>query len=368
MKEITIQTDIETLLIDAASDYLSLDIIDAGHNGPYSDSETPVRNTAHWLMIFSCLYKRTNDEKYKRSALKAISYLKSNVARPMSASFFCRFKKEKDFCNGLMGQAWVIEALIYADDIFVNEGLYKLAEEVFLLHDFDLERSIWHRTGVDGSRLDFDVTFNHQLWFAAVGSLFIKSPIILNMCDDFFSKIAVKPKLYKNGVLFHNTSIYQPKLEMKKGTSSAINYVIQKIFSIKNKKSLYLKSVGYHGFNLYAYELLKKRYGDHPFYKSSNFHKMLNIISSDKFQKDLNKSQYSYGYNPPGFELGYALLNNGGNENDVAEMLTHHFSITKRGRSFNSAVSKDSNTSEARLYELIRLLDLKNIKFNINEN
>lgn len=368
MKKLTIQTDIETLLIDAATEYLYLDSIDAGHNGPYLDNETSVRNTAHWLMIFTCLFERTKENKYQVAALKAITYLKSDLARPMSASFFCRFKKEKDFCNGLMGQAWVIEALIYADKVFVNEGLYKLAEDVFLLHDFDKERSVWHRTGVDGSRLDFDVTFNHQLWFAAVGSQLKDSPNILNMCDDFFLKIAVKPNLYRNGVLFHNTSIYQSKIEIRKGISAAINYVVQKLFSIKNRKSLYLKSAGYHGFNLYAYELLKERYGDRPFYKSNTFQRMIKVISTKEFQNDLINSPYSYGYNPPGFELGFSLFNNGSNEKDIAKILTKHFSITKKGGGFNSAVSKDFNTSEARLYELIRLLELKNIKFYINEN
>ncbi len=93
MKKLTIQTDIETLLIDAASEYLYLDSINAWHNGPYLDNETSVRNTADSLMILSCLFERTKENKYQVAALNAINYLKSDQARPMSASFFCRFKK-----------------------------------------------------------------------------------------------------------------------------------------------------------------------------------------------------------------------------------------------------------------------------------
>ena len=34
-----------------------------GHNGPYYDPETPVRNSGHWLIIFSKCYELTDKKK-----------------------------------------------------------------------------------------------------------------------------------------------------------------------------------------------------------------------------------------------------------------------------------------------------------------
>ena len=42
----------------------------AGWNGPYHQSETPVRNTAHWLITFLKAYEITNNARYKRGCKK----------------------------------------------------------------------------------------------------------------------------------------------------------------------------------------------------------------------------------------------------------------------------------------------------------
>ncbi|WP_371185695.1 hypothetical protein [Thalassotalea maritima] len=363
--------ELEKILIKAASKQLNFDELDGiypGHNGPYFDKETSVRNTSHWLIIFCCLYARTGEEKYRGAASKAIKFLSSQIARPMSASFHCRLKKEKDFCNGLMGQAWVIEALLYAYDILGDETLYLLAEDVFLMHDFDYDRAIWYRLGVDGSRLPFDNTFNHQLWFAAVGSLLSKTPKALSMCDRFFEQVACKPTLYSCGVLFHNSPITSFQVEKTKGFKSILDFCVSSMSNAKQRKSLFLKSAGYHGFNLYAYELLKQRYREHSFYKSKIYDRMLRVVLTENFKDALLKSNYSYAYNPPAFENGFALLSNGFDSEIVNEMLVDHFKITKGPDGFNNRVSQDVHTSEARLYELVRILEIENLKLIIDEN
>ena len=43
-----------------------------GHNGPYYDPETPVRNTAHWITTFAYCYKATNDKKYYQVTKKVV--------------------------------------------------------------------------------------------------------------------------------------------------------------------------------------------------------------------------------------------------------------------------------------------------------
>jgi len=108
-----------------------------GHNGPYFDCETPVRNTSHWLFTLCSLYERTGKTKYLESSTRAAEYLASRYARPMKASFWIRKNPQKDFCNGLIGQAWAIEALVLASKVLEEPRYYKIAEEVFLLHPWD---------------------------------------------------------------------------------------------------------------------------------------------------------------------------------------------------------------------------------------
>ena len=45
------------------SDYLKTNKIMApGHNGPYQDQETPIRNNAHWAMIFIKAFELSKKE------------------------------------------------------------------------------------------------------------------------------------------------------------------------------------------------------------------------------------------------------------------------------------------------------------------
>tara|TARA_Y100000588_G_C14276656_1_gene934657 strand:+ start:2821 stop:3903 length:1083 start_codon:yes stop_codon:yes gene_type:complete len=357
--------NIEKLLIDCINEKLEKEenfFLISGHNGPYFDEETLVRNASHWLIIFSCLYKRTGQSLYFELGERCIKAIKLDEYRPFRASFYCRKSRKKDLSNGLMGQAWVIEALLYADPIFPGHGLYEIAEELFLLHSYDEDRCIWHVSSVDGTILDFDRTFNHQLWFCAVGSLFGNNSQILSMCDRFFENVAIKPKLYKNGVIYHDSNIFSWSVEKNKGVRNAINYILDIISDFKNKNKLYSKSVGYHGFNIYAYTLMKKRYGKHEFFESDIYKKILNVMHNEEFFEDLSKSHYSYAYNPPGFEFSYAAIDSG-DELLASKLLNHHFSICLGNGSFNSMLAKDFYTSEARLYELIRTLDIKNVNF-----
>ncbi|MFW6016905.1 MAG: agl cluster protein AglQ, partial [bacterium] len=140
-----------------------------GHNGPYQDVETPVRNTAHYLLAYSNLYKYYEDDKYLKVINRSADYLMKSINRPNDATFYCRDKDNKDKSNGLMGQAWVIEALCGAYETLNEKKYLDLAEKVFLLHPF--EHGFWKIVDTDGSVKKIDGTFNHQLWFAAAGTI-----------------------------------------------------------------------------------------------------------------------------------------------------------------------------------------------------
>ncbi len=144
-----------------------------GHNGPWNDPQTPVRNTAHWSLLF---WKPSSLRVMIRlsSCSEAADYLVSHEARPMNATFYCRYTSSKDFCNGLIGQAWVIQALLQLGDYFQRPQYINLAQEIFLLHEIDQPSGLWRIRNVDGSIGGISHTFNQQLWFAVMGVLLNK--------------------------------------------------------------------------------------------------------------------------------------------------------------------------------------------------
>ncbi|MBS0043584.1 hypothetical protein KFE26_14945 [Shewanella sp. M16] len=352
-------------ILDMALDRFIQDLkqIKPGHNGPYKDEETFVRVYSHWLVISSYLYFNTTDEKYKTFSYELINALKSSNARPMGAAFFCRKNPQKDFSNGLMGQAWVMEALVYASKIFDDVSLMNLAVDLYEMHYFDTNCSLWRVLNVDGSYNDFDQTFNHQLWFAAIASK-LNSDRAKEDSKSFVNNILMNVELYQNGVIYHKSMLFKFNVEAKNGISAVISYLLNKLYSLRLKKSLYLKSVGYHGFNLVALCHLYSQFPNHKFFSSEKFKKIIGVIKSDKYISELVKSKYSYQYNPPGIEEAIALTNFDAylDINAAKIALFRHFSIT--GLS-NSDVSDDFNTSLSRLYELTLINWDCNVEFDV---
>ncbi len=65
-------TGLHALLLESARAALSRQRADGslppGHNGPYADRETPVRNTAHWLVSFCAGWRRSGDPALRAGA------------------------------------------------------------------------------------------------------------------------------------------------------------------------------------------------------------------------------------------------------------------------------------------------------------
>ena len=179
----------------------------AGHNGPYCDRETPVRNTSHWLITFLKVFKITDNQKYYEAAQKAVNYLLSLEARPYEFTFFHRMNPHKNKCNSLIGQAWTIQALVTAAEKLNRPELFDLSASIFLLHPFDEKRRLWRIREIDGRVLSLDMTFNHQLWFAAAGALLanINSEIKYQI-EYFMENLNMNFNIYSLGLIIHSIS------------------------------------------------------------------------------------------------------------------------------------------------------------------
>ncbi len=330
-----------------------------GHNGPYFDKETPVRNTAHWLYVFCNLYERDRDKKWKEAADRAADYLLSEKARPMGASFWIMKNPEKDFCNGVVGQAWIIEAMVKAGDVLNRKECYSLAEKVFLIHPFDEKKNIWRkRVNVDGSFGSLDTVFNHQLWLAMAASLLYKTPVAKERAMRFLDNVGVNVELYGNGVIYHRSAI--EKVFADKCLFSIFKRISRKMVSLKRRRSLYFKSVGYHSFNLYALAVMKEVFPEHSFWISKKFKKMLECFENKSFKKFLENNEYGLDYNVAGIEIAYILQTFKKNSENLQKYwLEKQF---KRNYDFdkNSLCKNtdDSETLSARIYEATRIKNI----------
>lgn len=353
----------------------------SGQNGPYHDPETPVRNTGHWLITFSRLFEWTGDKKYREAARRCAEYLLSKQARPYGYSFHHR-NGHKDYCNGLVGQAWTFEALAEASRLFDDPKYARMAEEVFFQHPFDEEAGLWNRLEIDGHVLPFDSAFNHQLWFAACAAMIQANRRdgilrrIKRFMDCFDKNLTVLPK----GLVYHPIEhLLEKQLaeqftftrRMRKRARNildgirSLRWPVMLKSEIRTRRemrdNLVYKSIGYHSFNMYAFALLKPHIAEHPFWNSERFRKMIAYMKTEDLFDGLDENKYGYPYNPPGFEMPYSQFVLENLDTAAAIEITQDWVSEQFARCFNpETLLMDRNTEDpvthtARIYELTRM-------------
>ncbi|MHA1440162.1 MAG: hypothetical protein ACTSPD_21655 [Promethearchaeota archaeon] len=358
--------------------------IPGGHNGPYNDQETPVRNSSHWLTIFAKMYEINKKRKFIDAVYKLAEYLISEKARPYGYSFYHRNKKRKDKCNGLIGQAWTFEALAKASEILEENKYKQIAADVFSQHPFNAKVSLWNRVEIEGKEFSIDATFNHQLWFASCSSL-IKTDNkneINQKIINFLDQIPKNLTVLDNGLIFHKIKWIWKKSIFR---NYLINGILRNIYknigsflkerkivchfssmnefeNILMEKEIY-RSIGYHTFNLYAFAILKNKYPNHKIWQNHIFKKTLKYIFNENYICNIDKNIYGFPYNAPGFEMPFILstfFNNNGIRlvNECEKWINWQFKNT-----FNPEThwfdknNPDPLTLTSRLYEITRVPD-----------
>ncbi|MEX0770570.1 MAG: hypothetical protein WD035_07550 [Balneolaceae bacterium] len=328
----------------------------AGHNGPYQDPETPVRNTSHWTILFLKAYDISKENRFLEAARKALDYLGGQEARPMGKTFHHRTHPAKDTCNGLIGQAWTCEALVYAGEFLDEKKYIDLAGEVFLLHPFDRECGAWQRVAVDGMTLPYDRTFNHQLWFGAIGSqLSEHNEDVREQVIRFTDLLPVHLQVYRSGLIYHPLIL---RFSLKQKAEELKRLIRQ---GAGNRKALAHKAIGYHLFNLYGFSLIYKQMPELAIWKDRNFRKALRYAASGEFRHLLPSNPYGYAYNPPGIEMACVMDTFGtGDQKQQAEWVEKQLKHSWNDESnFMERNTKDPLTLSARLYEAVRLPNLE---------
>ena len=349
-----------------------------GHNGPYYDKELAVRNTSHVLVLLLKAFELSGQQAFRDAALKALGYVTASERRPMGATFWVRNNPEKDFSNGLIGQAWVIEALAYAAVALDDDCLNSIAEEVFLLHPFDEGTGRWRVVNVDGSYAPVDMTFNHQLWFAAAGGFLLGNVAIRQQVRRFMDKLDANLEIYGNGLIVHalagRRSLKRP---LKTRLKQAIKPRLQRRGEAGYMNVVMNKAIGYHAFNTYAFGLLFENLNDHAFWKSGTMARILEFPLTELYRdgldcfvadtagqgKRLPFNRFGYPYNPPGIEMAYTIQTFREHYGDGYEDLIRLWLSRQIERTFDPETglmnrqTDDAATLAARLYEAVRLRD-----------
>lgn len=232
-----------------------------GRNGVYDEKETPVRTTSHWLTTLSHVYDYTGDEQFADAAHAAADYLLSEEARPYGFTFQSRTEKWKDQCDGLVGQSAPIRGLATAGILLERDDLIKTAMNVVTLHPFDADLGLWERVEIDGSKLSFDRTLNHQILFAAAASQLVgHDDEVMKKVECFTKRLSSNMHHHDDGIIKHyirpptHRAIRKAVLEPNHWKLLS-NEILSRLYSYSRDRKE--KEIGYHPVNLLGLSQIK---------------------------------------------------------------------------------------------------------------
>jgi hypothetical protein len=328
----------------------------AGHNGPWGNPETPVRNTGHWLLTFLKVWEITGDRRFEAAGHRACQYLCGPAARPGGTAFRHRIDS-RDGANGLIGQAWTIEALAAAGERLKREDALAIAGHVARLHPFEADVGLWRGVGVDGRVGRLHLTLNQQLWFAvATGEVAgrLGDTALAARVRRFLDRVPIHLRIDPGGLIRHAVGA--------RGIGHRHPRELLAVLRLARepRREATRRAVGYHAFNLVALALLRGRHPGHPCWQDPRIAAAVRFARSAAYADALETNPFAYGYNPVGFEVPFGVDGLAGMP--VAEQagwasrqVARCYDVGRRAMTRNSP---DPATLAARLCEAARLPDL----------
>ena len=218
----------------------------AGRNGAYGDPETPARTTSHYLVALCHAYRFTEDERFGEAARRAANYMKRVVALSPGCVVM-RHAPGKDHANGILGPAFVIEALHAAGIVLADSEAMELAQDHYRQHPFDDDRKAWNTLSPSGTVTPVDGTFNHQLYFAAAANLLFQSSQTDTRIERFLNGFSTTLNLRDDGRVVH-------AIVQRQTIARRLRKVISR--GLGRSTDPLMKERDYHLYNCYAFALL----------------------------------------------------------------------------------------------------------------
>jgi len=321
-----------------------------GHNGPWMNQDTPLRVTAHWSILFARAYQINGDDSFKVASEKAIDYILSSVFAQSGFAFHCR-NDGPDKCNGLIGQAWILEALFIVGKELENKYYVESAEKRLSKFKFNNLLGLWYTLETDGTNKGIHSTINQQIYFNFVTLLIAKETknlLLQKNCKLFLKKLKRNYRLDKTGIIIHRRKLSRD-------------------FFSNPSSEIIERSIGYQSFILFAFAIYNHYY---PGELNQNYPKLIkSIFKSFVSLLDLlgsynySSNRYLYSYNQTGIEIlkfqqEFDLFNSylvSSHEQYNLSMKLHYNSISKQ---LDNNVL-DLNTSQSRIYELSYINDIE---------
>lgn len=217
----------------------------------------------------------------------------------IESNLIWRTSPDRDEHNGVIGLAWIIEALTI---------LRKFGDSAFNGRIEQLSALFEEKDGIFYYNKVIDLTYNHQLWANyALSFSNNRTPII---CE---------PKRYQDGLIYHDSAIGYKGIHLK----TALGQYKRRIESPRS--ALREKSFGYHMFNTYAMSYLG----------------MLCKEDIDIIYRLLKDPFSLLGdeYNSIGFESLVTLSRMGVDYSPVATIIQSRISKTMKSRSIESRLN-----------------------------
>ncbi len=282
-------------------------LMPGGHNGPYLDLESPVRNSAHWLATMSIAHHLTGDTEYLRVGRGLLRYLLSEAVE-IGGSQIHRQRFPKDWTNGVIGPAWVSEGLQLAGRYLKIDEATAAASGILRRLGFDEISGLWRVSDPASGSVGVDRTVNHQVFCTAMAADLTHDELLTNRVETFVEKAL--PDILRTGnegVLVHHVStglrgraIGALVARARRASARGLRRAALQHGAVTDLRE---RDLGYHVFSLFALcRLAQARPGSDltllPPVRSATV-ATGHIITDDAYAAN----PYAYAYNPAGFEL-----------------------------------------------------------------
>ena len=278
-----------------------------GHNGPYFDIETPVRNSAHWLASMSIAYSLTGDRAFRRAGEALTRFLLSSLMK-IDGVHIHRQRFPKDWSNGVIGPAWVSEGLMLAGRHFDIDVATRAGADLLRGLGFDEDRSLWQTWDPATGSRGTDRTVNHQVFCTAIAAEFDQDAVLRSRVDRFIeNSLGVIVRTDHNGVLQHHVSMslaqrlaHRIFIAARNQTGARLRRAAMRHGSVPD---VALRDVGYHVFSLYSISRLAAARPSAQLTMIPEVRAAASAVTSIISAPRYPDNPYGYAYNPVGFEL-----------------------------------------------------------------
>lgn len=337
-------------------------------NGIYDESETPVRMTSHWLTTLSMVYTFTGENEFAEAANDAADYLLSDDARPYDYTFHSRDVPGKDKCDGLIGQAAPIRALVSAGESLDRPELIDLAIEAFMIHPYHLDLGLWETVEIDGTKTSFDRTLNHQLLFAAAGATLAESSDeVAQRVYSFLTSLGTVMKARSDGLVMHyirppGYAVIRTNLRTPRHWPLIWNDIAARLFT--NSTEFRRKEVGYHLTVLAALALLHRHWPGHSVWDHPQICAARKFVDTEEYKRQVATEYSEYGSMLPG--ITHALFLNEFENPSIAELEKYvEYDIHRKYNSKTKLLSKNAVDERFQASLVYRLGELDNFSITL---